>query len=178
MKKMNKTTVKLFKKDVALFGVMLGGLLVMALSAFATMFVLQPGYVGVGQQSLPLARTKGAEAELRKTYYVPLTSCHDDNRSKAGRVANFNNYLSINAAGDRAILRGCSDIDQVYARRNDGLWVPLFTINADVAQDNAVRQACGIEDITVGENDTRSENQSANAIKVETCKNILTNVSY
>ncbi len=178
MKKMNKTSRKLFKRDMVLFGIMVVGLFVMALSVFAAMFVLQPGYIGVGQQSLPLARVKGAEAELRKTYYVPLTSCHNDNRTMADRIANFNNYLSINKSGDRAILRGCNDIDQVYARRDNGRWVPLFTINADMAQDNTVRQACGIEDITVGETDTRAENQSANTIKVATCKNFLTNVSY
>lgn len=178
MKRANKATKKLVRNDLVIAGVLLGILFVMIGSVFTTMMALAPGYVGVSRMSLPLVKTTGAEAELRSQYFVPLTSCRGDNRSQASRAAMFNAYFSVNKDGDRAVMRGCNDIDQVYARVSNNKWYPMFTINADMTQDNAVRKACKIEDITKGEDDTRPENQSMNALEVVTCQNFLTNVTY
>lgn len=178
MKKMNKAAAKLFKRDVILAAALLLSLLVMVMSVFASMIALEPGYVGTWRPRVPLAKATGAEGELRAQYFNPLTSCRNDNRTRADRMATFNTYFALNRDGDRAIMRGCNDIDQVYARIGGTKWYPLFTINADAKQDDAVRKACKIEDITVGEADTKAENQSANALKIQHCTNFLTNVVF
>lgn len=122
--------------------------------------------------SIPLIRTTGAEGDVRKQIFTEATTCDDDNRSKEDRVAQFNSYLTVSAAGDRAIIRLCNDIDQLYALDAVGIWQPVFTVNADTKQDNKVRAACKIEDIAVGEDDTRPENQSMNESKIEMCQKL------
>lgn len=122
--------------------------------------------------TVPLVRTTGVQGEIRKQLLAEATTCGNDNRSIQGRIAEFNSYLVVNATGDRAIIRMCNDIDQLYARGADGVWRPVFTVNADTKQDNKVRTACKIEDITIGENDTRVENQGMNEAKIEQCQKL------
>lgn len=114
-----------------------------------------------------------AKITLQNKYLNQMTKCGDgDNRTAPQRIITFHEYFKVNHSADRAIMRGCNDVDQLFAKTKDGKWFPLFTLHADRDQDNEVRKVCKIEDITTGFDDDLPENQSANSIKKDLCKDI------
>jgi hypothetical protein len=118
--------------------------------------------------------------EARKTIaaqYINESSvaCTDtsDPISPTGRIVVFYKYLRVNRYADRAVIRGCDNIDSLLAKTREGKWVRTQVNMALDARVNIRWQnACDIADITVADDVERPENMSIDEENYQECLQI------
>lgn len=179
MSKKQSESVKYFERPTNHFSAkVFAALVLVVLGWFA--WVAFFGAVNDGRQQEISALTApptrdnmtAAEIALREEQLPLLNDCENDERANKERVEEFDTYLRVNKEENRALIRGCEGIDRVLALNKDGVWFALFTIDADGAQDNEVRRACGIEDITTGSDELGRTNDEASNAAIALCRDI------
>ncbi|MFA5003891.1 MAG: hypothetical protein WC498_01270 [Candidatus Saccharimonadales bacterium] len=85
------------------------------------------------------------------------------------RVAVFYKYLRVNQYANRAVIRGCNNIDSLLAKVNN-IWVRSeVNISLDTSANPVWQQACLIDDITRADTIVRPENSSIDATNLKLC---------
>lgn len=147
-----------------------GGLIAFALIA-GTLFVAVPHYKPVKLASLN--DLQNAHHDIIKQYFVAATTCKHDNRDKTDRIKTFNKYFKVNQYGNRAVLRGCNDADQMLAKDDTGKWITTdVNIVLSARQNPEWQKACLILDITTADTNVRPENTSIDANNLKVCDSL------
>ena len=114
-----------------------------------------------------------AKASITRQFLADSSiKCSDpsDPIKPADRVAVFQKYLRVNKYANRAVIRGCNNMDSMLAKDVFGGW-RRTTIN--VALDSRVnpvwQDACLIIDITTADTVTRPENSSIDIYNLVDC---------
>jgi|GEM_PF-2880929 len=111
-----------------------------------------------------------AHHDVIMKYFQQSTNCKDDNRSKDSRIQTFTKYFNVNQFANRAVVRGCNDMDTLYAKMDDGNWQPTaVNIVLSARQNPTWQKACLIDDITKADNKVRPENNSIDAHNLQVC---------
>ncbi|HWT55783.1 MAG TPA: hypothetical protein VN031_01980 [Candidatus Microsaccharimonas sp.] len=120
------------------------------LAAFAlialALFLCVPHY-----KPLKLASTQqimDAHRDIIHAYFVSETTCVNDTVDKATRVKTFNKYFAVNQYANRAVMRGCHDVDTLLAKDDSGKWQPVdIVVELDGGLPDSINNACLTRDI-------------------------------
>jgi hypothetical protein len=89
------------------------------------------------------------------------------------RVAIFKQYLKVNAYANRAVIRGCNNVDNLLYKDKTGDWIlSAVNITLDSRMNPEWQKACLIQDITRADSVVRPENKSIDTINLETCQGL------
>jgi hypothetical protein len=101
------------------------------------------------------------------------TECSDptDPISPKDRVEVFHRYLKVNKYDNRAVVRGCNDIDQMLARNSAGEWYATgVNVSLDTRANPYWQVECLIDDITTADDIIRPENSSIDSYNYLECQ--------
>ena len=116
---------------------------------------------------------KAKEAITSKYLAASSTACKDpsDPTKPQDRVAVFAKYLKVNSLANRAVIRGCNDIDHLLAKTPSGNWVMTYVqMSLDTRANPIWQKACLIQDITTTDTVVRPENSSIDEFNLQACK--------
>lgn len=120
---------------------------------------------------------ESAKSQIAELYRGQIVSaCQEVNDGEypaAGRYELTYRNLRINKHADRAILTDCSNFDTLLAKNKAGQWVKT-DVNLQIGNrlNPAWQKECGIEDITVADDQVRPENSSIDAANLAECKQL------
>lgn len=81
--------------------------------------------------------------------------------------------ITINNATNRAVITDCAENSTLLAKNSDGQWVETTVNITSFGRVNPTWQKeCGIEDITVADDQVRPENISIDEMNLEECKQL------
>jgi len=117
-----------------------------------------------------------AKQEISRLYQDDNTiKCADptDPIKPQDRGAVFNKYLKINGYANRAVIRGCNDLDRLLAKTKQGNWV-LTDVNVtlDARVNPNWQKECLIQDITVSDTEIRPENTFIDDSNFQECQKL------
>lgn len=167
---MKKSTIKASKASmIAIVGI--GCFILGVVSSFI--------FFNLSKNDLHLASTEEkvkAETEITDKYLrVSSTDCSDpsDPVKPQDRVDVFKSYLKVNGYANRAVIRGCNDIDALLYKNKAGEWV-LSTVNIslDSRANSKWQKECLIQDITRADIIERPENKSIDDTNYELCSQL------
>lgn len=86
----------------------------------------------------------------------------------------FEQYLKVNKYANRAVIRGCSDVDNLLAKNPvSGKWeMTSVNIALDARANPVWQRVCLIDDITVADTKTRPENTSIDVGNLVGCRKL------
>lgn len=120
---------------------------------------------------------EGAKNQIAELYKGQLVEAcwqvnHGENLA-AGKYELTYRNLRINKYADRAIITDCSDSDTLLAKNQAGQWVKT-DVNVQIGNrvNPTWQKECGIEDITVADDQVRPENSSIDATNLAECKRL------
>lgn len=89
------------------------------------------------------------------------------------RVAVFDNYLRVNGYANRAVIRGCNNLDRLLVKTRQGDWVLTeVNLNLDTRVNPKWQRECMIQDITTTDTVTRPENSTIDSSNFQECQKI------
>jgi hypothetical protein len=103
------------------------------------------------------------------------TKCSDlsDPISPVDRGAVFEKYLKVNKYANRAVARGCNDIDFMLYKDSSGLWQRSnVNISLDTRANPKWQEECYLQDITTADDVVRPENSSIDENNYNECHKI------
>lgn len=166
--------LKLLKKNKKIIGtvcLVLVLLVVFAVVGKARSLKSRSEYILATVADIEAARREVSDLYLAKSS-ADCTDASDPIRP-ADRKAVFYQYLRVNKYANRAVIRGCNNIDQLLARTKDGEWtVTSVNINLDSRAGSTWQSACLIDDITVADDQVRPENSTIDSVNLETCEKL------
>jgi hypothetical protein len=119
-----------------------------------------------------LAAAKDAISDQFKA--ASSTGCTDssDPIKPADRQAVFDKYLRVNKYANRAVIRGCNDIDKLLIKNpvTDKWEKTSINISLDTSANPAWQVECLIDDITKADDQVRSENSSIDTGNLVGCR--------
>ncbi len=141
------------------------------------------GYYGSPKSHIDPRFTPASQAEIAKALAdvtqqfeaKSSTECKDttDPIKPQDRVAVFKKYLKVNRFANRAVIRGCNDIDGLLAKGVDGKW---FRTTVNVSLDKRAAKLwqaeCLIDDITVADDKVRPENTTIDVFNLVYCRKL------
>lgn len=102
------------------------------------------------------------------------TNCTDssDPIKPADRQAVFDKYLKVNKYANRAVIRGCNDIDKLLIKDpvTDEWKTTSINVSLDTRANPAWQVECLIDDITKADDTVRSENSSIDTSNLVGCR--------
>ncbi len=117
-----------------------------------------------------------AITEVKNAYLAKSSiDCTDptDPIKPGDRVAVFEKYLQVNAYANRAVIRGCNNVDMLLYKDKSGAWMAS---NVNLALDRRAnpkwQKECLIADITRADSVMRPENRSIDTINFESCQKL------
>lgn len=115
--------------------------------------------------------------EITKQYQADSsTNCTDDTDpiKPADRVEVFKEYLKVNKYGNRAVIRGCNDGDSLLAKNPiSGAWeMTNVNVSLDLRANPSWQVECMIDDITIADDVTRSENNGIDINNFVACRQL------
>lgn len=127
-------------------------------------------------QLASIEEKEDAKTEITDKYLqVSSTACSDpsDPVKPQDRVDVFKSYLKVNGYANRAVIRGCNDIDALLYKNKSGDWV-LSTVNVslDRRANPKWQKECLIQDITRADTVERPENKSLDNVNNELCNQL------
>lgn len=131
-----------------------------------------PRYTLASRSTLKAERT----AIIERYKLVSSTQCDDatDSIPESAREQVFDEYLKINKYGNRAVIRGCNDIDTLLAKHPiSGEWYATsINVSLDTRANPAWQIECLVDDITEADDVVRPENTSIDATNLVECRNL------
>ncbi len=119
------------------------------------------------------AELEKARKDISKQYLAESsTKCSgkDDPTKPTDRVEVFYKYLRVNKFGNRAVIRGCYDFDNLLYKNKSGEWVKTtVNMSLDTRVNPKWQKECLIEDITVADDVVRPENDSIDLLNFQEC---------
>jgi hypothetical protein len=159
---------KLIKESETRRLVLIGaGIFVLGLIVAFTISIITTPRYATGAE-VEAARKAIAEKFINES----SVACTDtsDPISPTGRIVVFYKYLRINRYADRAVIRGCNNIDSLLAKTKQGAWIKTnVNMNLDARANPRWQNACNIADITVADDEVRPENASIDEFNFDTC---------
>lgn len=121
-----------------------------------------------------IENAKNQIAELYKGQTVG--ACWEVNRGERLAIGKYEltyRNLRINQYADRAIITDCGDFDTLLVKNNAGQWMKT-SVNLQISNrvNPTWQKECGIEDITVADDQVRPENSSIDAMNLAECKKL------
>lgn len=134
---------------------------------------VDPRYVLASKSELRAAET----AITNKFINESSIGCTDptDPVSPDDRVEVFKKYLKVNKYANRAVIRGCNDIDSLLAKNPiTGEWgATTVNVSLDTRANTAWQHECLIDDITKTDTVSRPENESIDVYNFVDCRKLL-----
>jgi len=130
-----------------------------------------PNYPLASSQELQRARQDIEDAYLKAS----STDCNDpsDPIAPAERVDVFKQYLKINRFGNRAVIRGCNNIDSLLYKDHEGVWqTSTVNVNLDSRANPIWQSECLIDDITEADDTLRPENSTIDIFNLIACRQL------
>jgi hypothetical protein len=147
------------------------GLLIAFAVVALLLFLCVPHYKPL-QLATP-QQTQDAHRDIIRRYFLVSTICRDDNREKADRIKTFNKYFQTNKYANRAVIRGCNDIDSMLYKDDQGKWQRSdVNIILDFKHNPKWQKACLIDDITVAATKVKPENSSIDSANLGICETL------
>lgn len=87
----------------------------------------------------------------------------------ADRTAVFYQYLRVNRYANRAVIRGCNNVDHMLAKTSNGWEMTSVNISLDLRANPTWQKACMIDDITRQDDKVRPENSSIDSMNLTEC---------
>ena len=130
----------------------------------------------LSKSNLYLASTEEkakATAEITDKYLrTSSVDCSDptDPIKPQDRVQVFKDYLKVNSYANRAVIRGCNNVDTLLYKNKKGEWArSTVNISLDRRANPKWQKECLIQDITKADTVVRPENASIDASNYELC---------
>jgi len=112
-------------------------------------------------------------AAILDAYLAKATTCPSgSSETTAEATTTFYKYLRVNIHGDRAVIRGCGDADQLLAKLNGKWQATEVNMSLDTAANPTWQQACDITDITRADTKVRPENNSIDSFNLKLCQGL------
>ena len=147
------------------------GVFITGFACAALLSILQAPKYATGQQMEDARRTIAEQFINESSVQCSDTS---DPISPTGRIVVFYKYLRVNRYADRAVIRGCNNIDSLLAKKSDGTWVKTdVNMALDARVSTRWQSACNIADITIADDTLRSENTSIDETNFQLCMQLL-----
>lgn len=135
----------------------------------------------VGQNSVRVANGNEMATAYKevtaKFLAASSTDCTDatDPIKPTGRTATFYEYLRVNRYANRAVIRGCNNLDHLLAKTSNGWEMTNVNVSLDLRANPTWQKACMIEGITRPDDKVRPENSSIDSMNLEECDYIRQN---
>lgn len=148
-------------KMVAIFALTL-----LAVAGYYRLFYLPPLRIATAEE------LRQAEIIIEaQGFKFRATDCYSDTKNHEERLATYDKYFKINKFANRAVIRGCNDIDTLLAKNERGVWEESYVnLSLDTRANPVWQQACLINDITIADNVVRPENNSIDQFNLEQCQ--------
>lgn len=134
---------------------------------------------GAAQQlaSMPVNATgrqlEADRAQIIDAYLAKAAKCSPGSTESAAQATtNFYKYLRVNIHGDRAVIRGCGNADQLLAKIGGKWQTTDVNMNLDASANPSWQRACDIADITRADTKVRPENTSIDAFNLKLCQGL------
>ncbi|MBC7581420.1 hypothetical protein H7097_00950 [Aeromicrobium sp.] len=122
--------------------------------------------------------TNYAHQDIIKKFFLSSTTCATDNEDKTTRIKEFNTYFKTNKYVNRAVIRGCNDMDSMLYKDDAGNWQrSQIKIILSGRQNPEWQKACLIDDITTSDTKAPNEGSSVDGSNLKICEN-LAKASY
>jgi len=154
-------------------------IVILGIACFILGVALSFTVLNISKSDLHLASTEEkatATTEITdKFLQANSTACSDpsDPVKPQDRVNVFKNYLKVNGYANRAVIRGCNDIDTLLYKSKTGEWTrSTVNISLDRRANPKWQKECLIQDITRADTVERPENKSLDDINYDLCRQL------
>jgi hypothetical protein len=158
--------------------VILGAILVVALglgllSAYKAGATQQSTYMPAVATATQLEASRAAIAQQYLTDGAANVICGVKGTPVPSET--FYKYLRVNVHNDRAVIRGCNDVDLLLAKIDDKWQTTEVNINLSLRGNPTWLRACDVTDIIRADTVVRSENSSIDADNLKMCQSLQNN---
>lgn len=113
-----------------------------------------------------------AEQQIRDKFKQTVAAnCDSDIMTPQERLDTFEKYLKVNKYANRAVIRGCDNIDEFLVKGLDGSWQgSTVNVSLDLRANPFWRAECLADDILEVDDTVRPENSSIDASNLAACQ--------